>query len=164
MKNALDCTFLTDSGKFNFRIGVIITNGRKVLMARNPNESREFYYSVGGRVKFGESLVDAVVREVKEETGITCEVEKMAAIHENFFTDDDGVPFHEISVFFTIKQNDQLMSIKDGTLTDQGPLGEYLKWIDLDNCKGKTIYPEFFKTIDLCSINETKHFITQEIS
>ena len=46
----MDCTFLTERGKFNFRVGVIITDGRKILMARNPQEKRRFYYSVGGRV------------------------------------------------------------------------------------------------------------------
>lgn len=162
MDNSIDCTFAAGSGNFNFRVGVIIMNGRKVLMARNPNEAREFYYSVGGRVKFGESLIDAAVREVGEETGITCEVDKMAAIHENFFTADDGVTYHEISVFFTVKQDERLMSIADGTLTDHGPSGEYLKWIDLDDLEGKTIYPVFFKTIDLRGINEIRHFVTRE--
>ena len=28
----MDCTFLTEHGKFNWRVGVIVTNGRKVLM------------------------------------------------------------------------------------------------------------------------------------
>ncbi|MBQ5440502.1 MAG: NUDIX domain-containing protein, partial [Clostridia bacterium] len=64
MNDSIDCTFLTSVGNFNFRIGVIIINGRKILMARNPNDTREYYYSVGGRVKFGESLTDAVIREV----------------------------------------------------------------------------------------------------
>lgn len=162
MNDSIDCTFLTSVGNFNFRIGVIIINGRKILMARNPNDTREYYYSVGGRVKFGESLTDAVIREVKEETGVICEIDKMAAIHENFFTADNGILFHEISVFFTVKPNESLMNVKDGTLTDHGPNGEYLKWIDLDNCEDITVYPEFFKTTDLCSINEVKHFVTRE--
>ena len=51
-------------------MGVIIHSGRKVLMARNPNEERAFYYSVGGRVRFGESMEEAALRELKEETGI----------------------------------------------------------------------------------------------
>ena len=86
----------------------------------------------------------------------------MAAIHENFFTADNGILFHEISVFFTVKPNESLMNVKDGTLTDHGPNGEYLKWIDLDNCEDITVYPEFFKTTDLCSINEVKYFVTRE--
>ena len=56
----MDCTFNTELGNFNFRVGIIITDGRRILMAKNPNDKREYYYSVGGRVKFGESLEDAV--------------------------------------------------------------------------------------------------------
>ena len=81
----MDCTFQTEQGKFNYRVGVIIHSGRKVLMARNPNEERAFYYSVGGRVRFGESMEEAALRELKEETGIDCELDRLAAIHENFF-------------------------------------------------------------------------------
>ncbi|MCH5296531.1 MAG: NUDIX domain-containing protein [Ruminococcus sp.] len=158
----MDCTFKTEDGKFNFRVGAIIANGRKVLMARNPNESREFYYSVGGRVKVGESLEMAVLRELKEETGITCKIERMVAIHENFFVDDDGVKFHEISIFFLIKPNKELFNIENGQLTKDGPNNEYLEWIDLDNLDGKTIYPEFYKDLDFNSISETKHIVNRE--
>ena len=51
----MDCTFQTERGNFNYRVGVIITNGRKILMARNPNKERAFYYSVGGRVQIGKA-------------------------------------------------------------------------------------------------------------
>ncbi len=162
MSTSIDCTFKTDLGNFNFRIGVIISNGRKILMARNPRDTREYYYSVGGRVRFAETLEDAVRREVKEETGIDCKVNRMAAVHENFFMDDDGVPYHEISVFFTLKPNEKLLEIKDGHLTDQGPGGEYLEWIDLDSCEDKTIYPDFFKTMDFTDDSEVKHFVNIE--
>lgn len=158
----MDCTFLTQYGKFNYRVGAIIADGRKILMARNPNEKRKFYYSVGGRVKFGEALTDAVLREVKEETNIDCEIERLACIHENFFTDDDNTPFHEISVFFLIKPNDKLLKIKSGYNTEMGPVNEYLEWIDLDNCKDITIYPEFYRSWDFINDTDIKHFVTKE--
>lgn len=155
----MDCTFHTEQGNFNYRVGVIITDGTKFLMARNPNDKREYYYSVGGRVHFGESLEEAVLRELKEETGITAEIDRLACIHENFFTDGNGTPFHEISVFFTVKPNPELLSIQNGHRTDQGPNGEYLEWIDVKN-SSVTVYPEFFRTADLSS-KEIKHFITR---
>ena len=157
----MDCTFKTGLGNFNYRVGVIIMNGRKVLMARNPNDKRKYYYSVGGRVKFGESLTEAVKRELLEETGVDCEIDRLACIHENFFTADEGIPFHEISCFFTVKPNEKLLHIGNGSLTDQGPKGEYLEWIDLDDCDGVTIYPEFFKTVDFDADREFRHFITR---
>lgn len=143
----MDCTFNTEKGKFNYRVGAIILDDEKILMARNPNEKRCFYYSVGGRVKFGESSENAILRELKEETGINCEIEKLFCVHENFFTDDDGIPFHEISIFYVIKPTKEILNIKNGHKTKEGPNNEYLEWIDLDNCENLTIYPEFFRDL-----------------
>ena len=158
----MDCTFKTKRGNFNYRVGLIITNGRKILMARNPNEERAFYYSVGGRVRFGESLTEAALRELKEETGIDCEIDRLAAIHENFFTCDEGVFFHEVSCFFTVKPNEKLLQIPNGHTTDGGPGGEYLEWIDLDDSDGLTIYPDFYRTVDFEKDREIRHFISRE--
>ncbi len=158
----MDCTFQTEEGRFNYRVGVIITNGDRMLMARNPLDRREYYYSVGGRVNFGEELTAAVIRELKEETGVDCEIGRLACIHENFFTDSDGVPYHEVSVFFTVKENEQLLRIPNGHLTDHGPKGEYLEWIDMKHSDGITVYPEFFKTADFSRETGVMHFISRE--
>ena len=157
----MDCTFFTENGKFNYRVGAIIKNGRKLLMARNPNEKRVFYYSVGGRVKYGETAHQAILRELKEETSFDCKIHSLYCIHENFFTDDDGVFFHEISLFFIIETNKDILSIKDGKITKDGPSGEYLEWIDLDHCEDITLYPEFLKTADLDDERSLKHFLSK---
>ena len=105
----MDCTFKTEEGKFNYRVGAIIRNGNRILMARNPGETRgDMWYSVGGRVRFGETAEVACLRELKEETGLELELERLAAIHENFFRDAEGTLYHEISLFFLVKVDKKL--------------------------------------------------------
>ena len=157
----MDCAFMTEQGLFNYRVAAIIPKDGKILMARTPQETRVFYYSVGGRVHFGESLTEAVLREVREETGADCEIDRLACIHENFFVDDSGVPFHEVSAFFVIRPNDDLLRVENGRVTDQTDAGEYLEWIDPHRCED-TIYPEFFRTIDFETDREFRHIVTYE--
>lgn len=70
---AMDLTFRTDKGKFNFRVGAILIRDGKVLMVKNARAS--YYYSVGGRVKYNETCDEAIVREVKEELGVDLEID-----------------------------------------------------------------------------------------
>ncbi len=41
------------------------------------NDRQDYLYSVGGRVKFGETAEQAVIREVFEETGTEMEVDHL---------------------------------------------------------------------------------------
>ena len=74
-----------DEGVLNIRVGAIILKEGKFLMA--GNERFPHLYSVGGRIKFGETAEEAVVREVFEETGVEMEVDRLGFIHENLETD-----------------------------------------------------------------------------
>ena len=156
----MDCTFRTDEGKFNFRVAAIIQNGSKVLMARNPNDN--LCYSVGGRVKMNETLEQAVIREVFEETGIKVDIDRMGFIHENFFTDSENVKFHEISVFFYIKSNEKLLAVENGHKTEDGPTEEYLEWIDLEKEYDFEIYPKFYFSELKNKSNNIKHIVSIE--
>ena len=52
---------------FNFRVGVMIEYKDKVLLETNG----KFWNFIGGRVHFGDSTIEAINREVKEELDIT---------------------------------------------------------------------------------------------
>ena len=53
-----------DNGLINLRVGAIILKDGKFLMA--GNERDDYLYSVGGRLQFGETAEEAVVREAMQ--------------------------------------------------------------------------------------------------
>lgn len=156
----MDTTFKTDKGVFNYRVGAIILNGTKALMAYDSRHKQ--YYSVGGRVHFGESSEQAVLREVYEETGVKAEIDRLGFIHETFF-EIDGMPFHELAFFYYIKPFDYGKINFEAVKCDGE--SEKILWVDLKDeafFEGKMFFPEFFKTELLSDSREIKHIITVE--
>ena len=58
-------------------------------------KQQQFYRPLGGGVEFGETAAEAVVRELREETGMTVEVRANLGAVENLFT-FHGSPGHEV--------------------------------------------------------------------
>lgn len=154
----INCTFTTPQGKFNYRVGAIIIKDNKILMAKNATAN--YYYSVGGRVAFDETSQQAVVRECKEELGITLEVDKLLFIHENFFT--EKFHYHEISLYFLMKQSDKLDNITTRSKSLDSNVEEQFDWLDIDKLKNIHLFPAFFKTELKNLPNEVKHIIETE--
>ena len=92
-------------GFVNIRVGAIIQKDGKLLMV--GNEDVDYLYSVGGRIQFGETAEDAVVREVLEETGTAMEVDRLGFVEENYFYADTpskmGKLIYEIGYYFYMK-------------------------------------------------------------
>lgn len=155
-----DMTVACDRGFINIRVGAIIMKDNKILMA--GNERSDYLYSVGGRVKFGETAQEAVVREVFEETGVRMEVDRLGFIHENYFVGDapanSGKLIYEISFFFYMKVPEHFSPISDSFTEDNSK--EYLKWVSPDD--PQKIYPDFFRTELVHPSDEVLYFITDE--
>ena len=155
-----DITLKCDDGFINIRVGAIILKDGKFLMTGNKRD--DYLYSVGGRIKFGETAKEAVVREVFEETGVKMEVDRLGFVHENCFIGDSpanmGKPIYEISFFFYMKVPDDFEPVSE-SFTEDG-CEEYLKWVSFD--EEKTIYPEFFRTELKHPQNTVKHMVTDD--
>ncbi len=155
----MDCSFKTNEGRFNFRVGAIIIHHGMLLMVKNSRDP--YYYSVGGRVKMNESIESTATREVFEETGIKFEIDRLAFIHENFFTlNSNNERFHELSFFFYMKPNEDTIFI--GERFTEGGIEERLEWLPLCELENLNIFPQFFKTELLEPVFEIKHFVTIE--
>ena len=150
----------TDDGVINIRVGAIIVRDERVLMVKNARDA--WYYSVGGRIKFGETAEQAVVREVFEETGVKMQVDRLGFISESYFHGTIGDPverlIYEPCFYFYMRVPDGF-EIRSASLTSDG-LEERLEWIPFDTTK--TIYPAFFKTELKSPGQGVKHIVCDE--
>lgn len=98
-----DCTLPVDDGYVSIRVGAIIIKDGKVLMVKN--ERQNYMYSVGGRVKFGETSIQAVEREVYEETGVHMEVGSNEKYYPEFFRTELNNPCDGVKHIVTMDIN-----------------------------------------------------------
>ncbi len=156
-----DICVLCGEGMVNLRVGAIIMKDGKILMAGN-GERPDYLYSVGGRIKFGETAEEAVVREVFEETGQRLGIDRLGFVHENFFYGDAasnrGRLIYEISFFFYMNVPDRFSPEK--MTFDENGREEFLRWISPGD--PIRIYPEFFRTELLHPERCVKHIVTDE--
>ena len=152
-----DMCVVCDDGILNIRAGAIIMKDGKLLMV---GDDRDYLYSGGGRLKFGETAEEAVVREVFEETGVKMEIDRLGFVHENYFYGD--APYnlnkliYEISFFFYMKVPDTFAPVSESFTEDNSK--EHLVWVSPD--EDIKIYPEFFRTELKNPTDTVKHFTT----
>ena len=154
-----DMCVACDDGILNVRAGAIIMKDGKLLMVSND---RDYLYSVGGRLKFGETAEDTVVREVFEETGVQMEIDRLGFVHENYFYGDApsnlNKLIYEITFFFYMKVPDTFALISESFTEDNSK--EHLRWVSLD--EDMKMYPEFFRTELKDPADTVKHFTTRD--
>ena len=155
-----DMAVRCDDGLINIRVGAVIMQDGKILMVGNGRS--DYLYSVGGRIKFGETAEEAVIREVWEETGVRMEVDRLGFIHENYFVGNEpgrmGKLIYEISFYFYMKVPHDFAP-QSGSFTEDCSK-EFLEWVAPD--EKRTIYPDFFRTELLHPTDYVKHSITDE--
>jgi ADP-ribose pyrophosphatase YjhB (NUDIX family)/quinol monooxygenase YgiN len=80
-------------------VGAIVVDGqRRVLLVKRANPPLAGRWSLpGGRVELGETLVEAVAREVLEETGLVVKVGPLVDVIDRIHRDSDGrVEYHYV--------------------------------------------------------------------
>ena len=156
----MDLTFKDNKHILNIRVAGIIIKDNRVLMVKNLRS--DYIYSLGGRLKFGESAQQGVVREVYEETGVNMEIDRLGFIHENFFIGSTPSKMnrqvYEITFYFYMKVPEDF-HIETDTATADGD-GETLVWLDWHS--DERYYPQFFKTKLDNPSTEIKHIVTDD--
>ena len=104
-----------------------------ILMVKNKGSYSSYYTLPGGAVENGETLEEAAIREVKEETGLNVKLEGVFAVSEAFF-EERG---HH-AIFFTFKGR-----IIDGEIGISFPEEiEEVTWMDAKIARKYAYIPE----------------------
>jgi 8-oxo-dGTP diphosphatase len=68
--------------------GVVIENGRALLIRRGSEPLLGQWSIPGGTLELGESLENGVIRELKEETGLTVRIVEMIEVFDRIYEDE----------------------------------------------------------------------------
>lgn len=92
-------------------VGAVVVDGELVVLVKRAHEPLKGEWSLpGGAVEVGETLAEAVAREVREETGLEVTVGPVVEVLDRVHrTSDGGVEYHFVII-------DYLCAVAGGTL------------------------------------------------
>jgi mutator protein MutT len=115
------------------RVAAVIVEDGRVLLEKHAKDGREYWVLPGGGVDVGETLSEALRRELREEIGVEAETGELAFACEAIAP---GAARHIVQLAF-------LASIARGTphVTGCDPRVADVAWIPLEDVAGLEMYP-----------------------
>ncbi len=126
----------------------LIQDGNRVLLQNRVKEDWKGYTFPGGHVETGESFVDAVIREMKEETGLEIIKPRLVGIKQFPITNGRYI----VLLFKATEFNGTLTSSDEGEM----------EWIDIENLTKINAVEDFndlLKVLNDPDLNEFQYTI-----
>ena len=123
-------------GKTKVRVRLIVIKNDKILLSCHE-EAPKFYYYIGGKVEFRETLEEACVREVREEADAEFTFKKILFIRD--FIPKDDAEEHSVE-FFILGDIDKFDDIH-GKNDDLATVKTHLEWVGLNELKNIDVKP-----------------------
>ena len=130
---------------------IILNEENKMLLVKQHHEGKDIWMVPGGGIEDNESSREAAVREVKEETGLDIEVEKLVWHVEE--VSDRGQRFVD---FFLGKVVGGVLELgEDPEFDEEGQVLREVKFMSREEIKAiKYLYPDYLRD-EFWAIHET---------
>jgi 8-oxo-dGTP pyrophosphatase MutT (NUDIX family) len=116
----------------NFEVCVrgMIKRGNKILVCYHKKEN--IYFFPGGHINFGESVKEAILREFKEELGISVKKFSLIGVMENVYV-FKRIKHHEFNLVFEIRPKKLKLKSREEHID--------FFWFDLERFKKEKVLP-----------------------
>ena len=136
-----------------FTVLCLIHDKDRILMQDRKSEDWKGYTLPGGHVEIGESIVDAVIREMKEETGLTIRNPKMCGVKQFPIYDGDySKGRYVVFLFETDEYSGELTSSEEGAM-------HWVSNSDLDKVDMVDDLPELLEVMMDGKYNEFQYIV-----
>ena len=108
--------------------GVLIEDGKILLVEQSVTQSRHWSLP-GGKLEYGETLEECLIREMKEETGLDVSVDKLLYVRD--WIPDDS---HVVHITFLVSRKGGTLGSGKGTEFERGKIKRVMM-VPLDELK-----------------------------
>lgn len=149
---------------FNLRVAGLAFRGGHVLVHRAIHEL--FWTFPGGRGEIGESSVDTLRREMREELDVDADVERLLWSVENFFRFEKR-DYHELGFYYLMRLPDHF-AFDPGRIIHRivdGPNEVEFKWVPATAhaLQALPLQPDFIPSRIEALPEESEHLIWHEV-